>query len=51
MFIRNSEDMKVCVISSHNIKNAMFAADAVLISNTEEELQRQFDAVVVACNR
>ena len=43
--------MKECVIGGHNVNNLRYADDAVLVSNTEEDLQRLLNAVVEASNR
>ena len=51
MIMRNLEDMKGCVIGGQNVNNLRYADDAVLISNSEENLQRLLNAVVEASNR
>ena len=41
----------MCVIGGHNVNNLRYADDAVLISNTEEDLQRLLNVAVEASNR
>ena len=51
MIMRELDNVSGCVTGDHNINNLRYADDAVLISNSEENLQKLLDTVVEASSR